>query len=229
MSDFNTILKEAARLAEQDLAEQDYLRFAATPDIETSKEFDERVDKIIISMEPKAYSKPSAFRKTIRTLIAIAAIIAIFSISATGGNPFMETVKDFFIRTFTDGSIVTFEDNDQTVGTLYSNYTWIPEGYELVEHEQGNTYERIVFENSNKNKLTCMTRKSTPSWAGINTEDVPSEEIYIDTLPGLYCEYEDSTQIIWNIGEYYYYISATEENISKKDLIRIAESRENVY
>lgn len=229
MSDFNTILKEAARLAEQDLAEQDYLRFAATPDIETSKEFDERVDKIIISMEPKTYSKPSAFRKTIRTFIAIAAIIAIFSISATGGNPFMETVKDFFIRTFTDGSIVRFEDNDQTVGTLYSNYTWIPDGYELVEHEQDEIQEIFVFEDHNKNQLICITRKSTPSKSGINTEDALTDEIYINNLPGLYYEQENFIEVIWNTGEYYYYINAESKNISKEDLIRIAESRENVY
>ncbi len=229
MSDFNTILKEAARLAEQDLAEQDYLRFAATPDIETSKEFDERVDKIIASMEPQNCSKPSVLRKTIRTLILVAAIMVIFSISATGGNPFMETIKDFFIRTFTDGSVVTFDDNDQTAGTLYSNYTWIPEGYELVEHTQDEIHELFIFEDQNMNKLTCMSRKNAPSWNLINTEDAPTNEIYINNLPGLYYKQENFVELIWNNGEYYYYINATSNSITKDDLIRIAESRENVY
>ncbi len=222
------ILKEACLLAEINLAEQDCTRVSEMPDIETSKSFDKRVNKIIRRMKTGRYKNT---RKTARVLILVAALIAIFSITATSVDPLHERIRNFFIETLTDISTVEFEDNNSTKGTLYSRYTYIPDGYELVTHEQGKLLERLVFEDTVGNQFICTSRSNDESFSMLDTEDTLMEEITIDALPALYHSKDDFSRVTWSKGEYNYSVQqySSTNPLSKDELIKIAESRENVY
>ncbi len=226
MDNFDLILKEACGAAELSLAEKDIARHADTPDIETSARFNKRVQKIINRMETGKYKAP---KRIIRTLLVVAALIATLSIPATGIDPLQERIKDFFIRTFSDGSILEFEDNRRTKGTLYSNYTWIPEGYEEVERVQDPLFEEIFFENPSGHLIIHGSKKNDGNGLLLDTEDIEYEEIVIQNTTGIYYCNHNTLWIRWTIGDYNYSISAEAASVSKEDLIRMANSRENVY
>lgn len=228
MVNTDLILKEACRRAEQNIAEQDSIRLSEMPDIETSRDFDRRVDKIIRRMKTGKFKRT---KKALRVFILVAILIVTFSLTATGVDPLHERIRNFFIETFSDGSTIEFKDSGLTNGTLYSEYTYIPEGYELVEHTKGFSLERFAFEDSNGNQLFCTARPNDNSFSMLDTEDVGVEEITINALPGLYCSQDDFSQVTWSEGEYNYsvYQYASTNQLSKEELIRIAESRKNVY
>ncbi len=228
MTNADLILKEACLLAEINLAEQDCTRVSEMPDIETSKSFDKRVNKIIRRMKTGRYKNT---RKTARVLILVAALIAIFSITATSVDPLHERIWNFFVETFSDGSTVEFEGNDSTRGTLYSEYTYIPEKYELVKHVQDPLFEKYVFETSDGSQLFCTSKRNDDSLYILNTENTEPEEIIIDNLSALYYSQDEFSKITWSKGEYVYsvYQHSSTNLLSKQELIKIAESRKNVY
>ena len=228
MVNIDLILKEACRRAELNIAEQDSIRLSEMPDIETSKDFDRRVDKIIRRMKTGKYKKT---RKVLRVFILVAILIVTFSITATGVDPLHERIRNFLIETFSDGSTIEFKDNSMTRGTLYSEYTYIPEGYELVKHVQDPRFEKFVFEDSQGNQLFLSSRPNDESFSMLDTEEVGVEEIIINILPGLYYYKDDFTQVTWSEGKYNYSVHqySLTEQLSKEELIKIAESRKNVY
>ncbi len=219
------ILREACRLAELDLAEQDCARVSNMPDIETSKRFDRRVNKIIRRMKTGKYKNT---KKAARVLILVAALIAVFSINATGVNPLQEKVRNFFVNTFNAGSLIQFEDDNSTRGTLYSEYTWVPEGYELLEKDSKETYERIVYKGNAGDEIISVSRKNDSSILSVDTENMKFEEIVINNSSAMYYADDESSQIIWSKGNYNYRITVS-SSVAKDELIKMAESRENVY
>lgn len=228
MVNIDLILKEACRRAELNIAEQDSIRLSEMPDIETSKDFDRRVDKIIRRMKTGKYKKT---RKVLRVFILVAILIVTFSITATGVDPLHERIRNFFIETFSDGSTIEFKDSSITRGTLYSEYTYIPEGYELVEHIKDPNFEMFALEDSDSNQLFFASQPNDNSFSMLDTEDVDVEEIIINAFPALYYYKDDFTQVTWSEGEYNYSVHqySLTEQLSKEDLITIAESRKNVY
>lgn len=228
MVNTDLILKEACRRAELNIAEQDSIRLSEMPDIETSKDFDRRVDRIIRRMKTGKYKKT---RKVLRVFILVAILIVTFSITATGVDPLHERIRNFFIETFSDGSTIEFKDNSMTRGTLYSEYTYIPEGYELVEHTKGSSLERFAFEDSDGNQLFCTARSNDNSFSMLNTENATVEEIMIHGFPSIYYTQEEFCRVTWSEGQYNYsvhqYVSTNQ--LLKEELVKIAESRKNVY
>lgn len=226
MVNTDLILKEACRRAELNIAEQDSIRLSEMPDIETSKDFDRRVDKIIRRMKTGKYKKT---RKVLRVFILVAILIVTFSITATGVDPLHERIRNFFIETFSDGSTIEFKDNSMTRGTLYSEYTYIPEGYEIVTHEKGKTFEKYTFGDGNGNQIFCTSRVNDNSFSMLNTENVMSEEVVVNKMTAVYYSQDEFNQLVWMQGEYHYSVRSVTHLFSKEELIKIAESRENVY
>ncbi len=228
MVNTDLILKEACRRAELNIAEQDSIRLSEMPDIETSKDFDRRVNKIIRRMKTGKYKKT---RKVLRVFILVAILIVTFSITATGVDPLHERIRNFFIETFSDGSTIEFKDSSMTRGTLYSEYTYIPEGYELVKHVEGENFEKFIFENVDQSQFVCISRPNDNSFSMLNTENVAAEEITINAFPAIYHYQDNFAQVTWSIGNYNYsvYQYSSTDQLSKEELITIAESRKNVY
>lgn len=222
------ILKEACRRAEQNIAEQDSIRLSEMPDIETSKDFDRRVDKIIRRMKTGKFKNT---KKALRVFILVAILIVTFSLTATGVDPLHERIRNFFIETFSDGSTIEFKDSGLTNGTLYSEYTYIPEGYELVEHTQDPRFERFAFEDLDGNQLFFTSQPNDNSFSMLNTENATVEEIAINGFPAIYHFKDSFVQVAWSTGDYNYSVHqcALTDQLSKEELIRIAESRKNVY
>lgn len=239
-------------MAEENIVDREYTRASEIPDIETSKSFDRRVRKLgskarksinenknakLHLVEKKtAESDETVKEMTIRSakrgarvFVLVAALIALFSVTATGINPFQEKIRNFFIETFSAGSIIQFDDNNPINGTLYSEYTYMPEGYELSERDSHETFEKIVYKNENGNEIFCISRSNSSSMSSLDTENMKSEEIAINGLTAMYYSSEDFSGIMWSNGEYNYSVYTASGDISKAELIKIAESRKNVY
>lgn len=228
MADMDMILKNACRIAEEDIAKNEFSRLNEMPDIETSGDFDERINKIIRRMKS---GKHRGTKKFFRVLILVAALIVVFSVTAIGATPFHEKIKYFFMETFHDVSTVEFENSNSPRGTLYSKYSYIPAGYEMTNHTKDSRYEKYTFEDAESNQLFCTARINEDSFSILDTEDTFTEEITIDTLDAIYYSKDDFSKVIWTKGEYIYsiYQYSANNQITKDELIKIAESRENVY
>lgn len=228
MADMDMILKNACRIAEEDIAKNEFSRLNEMPDIETSDDFDERINKIIRRMKS---GKHKGTKKFFRVLILVAALIVVFSVTAIGATPFHEKIKYFFMETFHDVSTVEFENSNSTRGTLYSKYSYIPEGYEMTNHTKDSRYEKYTFEDAEGNQLFCTSRANDNSLSMLDTEDIVPEEITINKSSALYYSKENFSRVTWSTGEYHYsiYQYSSTNQITKDELIKMAESRENVY
>lgn len=228
MADMDMILKNACRIAEEDIAKNEFSRLNKIPDIKTSGNFDERINKIIRRMKSV---KRRGTKKFFRVLILVAALIVVFSVTAIGATPFHEKIKYFFMETFHDVSTVEFENSNSTRGTLYSKYSYIPAGYEMTNHTQDSRYEKYTFEDVEGNQLFCTSRANDNSLSMLDTEDIVPEEITINKSSALYYSKENFSRVTWSTGEYHYsiYQYSSTNQITKDELIKMAESRENVY
>lgn len=233
MNNTDLNLKEACRLAEESIAKQEIARVSEMPNFETSEDFDKRVNKIIRQNKNEKQTSqtentPRATRRATRVFILVAALIAIFSVTATAVNPLHERIRNFFVETFSSGSLIQFDDSNSVRGTLYSEYTYIPKGYELVEKKSSDASERMLYKNDAGNEVVCVSRKNDPSLSSADSENLKAEEILINGYTAIYMGNDDFSQVMWSNGEYNYSISSNEP-LSQRELIKIAESRENVY
>lgn len=228
MADMDMILKNACRIAEEDIAKNEFSRLNKIPDIKTSGNFDERINKIIRRMKSV---KRRGTKKFFRVLILVAALIVVFSVTAIGATPFHEKIKYFFMETFHDVSTVEFENSNSTRGTLYSKYSYIPAGYEMTNHTQDSRYEKYTFEDVEGNQLFCTGKHNDDSFYILDTENISAEEILINGTDAIYYSQDEFCKITWIKGEYIYsiYQYSSTNQITKDELIKMAESRENVY
>lgn len=233
MNNTDLNLKEACRLAEESIAKQEIARVSEMLDFETSEDFDKRVNKIIRQNKNEKQTTqmentPRATRRATRVFILVAALIAIFSVTATAVNPLHERIRNFFVETFSSGSLIQFNDSNSVRGTLYSEYTYIPKGYELVEKKSSDASERMLYKNDAGNEVVCDSGKNNSSALSADTENMTGEEIAVGGLTGIYYSSDSFSKLMWSNGDYNYSISSNEP-LSQKELIKIAESRENVY
>lgn len=239
-------------MAEENIVDREYTRASEIPDIETSKSFDRRVRKLgskarksinenknakLHLVEKKTGESDETVKEmTVRSakrgarvFVLVAALIALFSVTATGINPFQEKIRNFFIETFSAGSIIQFDDNNPINGTLYSEYTYMPEGYELSEKTRASDYEKLIFSNADGAQIVCVSVGNDSSLSSIDTENMTSEEVYVNALTAIYYSSDDFAGLLWSNGEHYYSVYTASNDISKSELIKIAESRENVH
>ncbi len=233
MNNSESLFLEACRLAEERRIEEELSYYNSLPDFEYSKRFEKKMQKLCKQVDSGKYSRKSNvipishMRKPLKILLVAAIMISLLSITALAIEPIREGIKNFFVERYPDISSVEFKDDDTTEGSLYSEYTWIPEGYILKEHKKEKLGEFIVYEDAEGHLLVITSNINEFSEAWINTEGITVEDVIINQTPGIYYSNRGDSQLLWSLGKYNYSVLGEVESVTKEDLIRIAENRKN--
>lgn len=155
-------------------------------------------------------------RRTARALLIAAVILAIATITlaATVG-------RDFVIQKFTDHSTYSVVDASDIRDVDDISIEYIPEGFELSKNIR---YDKVVLLTySKEDEWLNIYKGRIDSDVAFDTEYKNSESLKIHNFNSIY--YEDTnlnySGIVWNDGTHIYTV---EGNISKDELIKIAEN-----
>ena len=181
-----------------------------------SQNYEKRIKQLLDRMRGDRLHR---FTKRTATVILVAAIL--FALVIAG---FAATVgKEFIVRTFSDHFeySVTDGENSKALTDLQINY--IPEGFIMDNNvDDMKTVKNKLFLHGDE--YFNVEKKSINDTIGFDTDN-SEDYVIINNITYLY--YGDAAYnlngYIWNNGDYIYYI---EGNISKDELLKIAQSVE---
>lgn len=166
-------------------------------------------------------------RKTVRTILLVAALILLFAVSAFA----VQQVYEFYhvVDNPTDSDVFLTPDPNSK-SDLFGKYTYIPDGFHQTAKYRSLWYkeEEITYENDVGDLIICHSGIITPGGIhSFNTEKGKIIDIDINGHPGkaLTGQYDDSyiSSVIWVTGNTYHTIDG--DNLSINELIKVAENR----
>lgn len=158
-------------------------------------------------------------KKTLRTILVAAILILLFAIGSFAISP----IRNYIVHTFDDHSKILFitsagRDN------LYSNYMYIPNGYEIESDEKLNDGQFTILKSEEK-RIVIDSGKEKDSILVIDTENSKTEEVKFKNYTGYTSKTKTSYILVWSSGRYYHSIVADySEDITLEDIIKIAEN-----
>ncbi len=189
------------------------------PEHTFSKEHNEKM-KSLLSDNLIKY-KPKLSKKTLKFILIAAIILSLAITVFVTAKPAFEK---YSLKMFSDHSIYNvILDNKSYAKKVNSlNVKYIPNGFEKTEEE--NNINNIVYTYKNNDKYFYVGKYTLDTSVGYNTEKYEEELIKIDNKEYIYYKVSDNMQgILFNNGEYIY---ETDGNISKEELVKIAQNIE---
>ena len=222
--DFEAALREACIEADKTYWETFFERMDSMPDIIISEDKDNRLREFIrnykIASELKKKNRKGMTRG-IKALLIAAIILLIVAFTAFAFEP----VKNFVFKVYSDCTEFVFQSGEKSEGDyLYAEYTYIPDGYELVKDHKGKTSHNLVYSDGT-NEIEIWTRGDKNTTVLIDTEEAKTGELMIGNNVGFYSIARRSIILVWSTGKYHHDITADiNENISLDDIVRVAQS-----
>jgi hypothetical protein len=180
---------------------------------EPTEAYKKGIAKLLDKMRGDRYHKFT--RKTARIILIAAIIMAIATVTlaATVG-------REFIVQKFSNFSRYSVVDSSNIKSVEDIEIGYIPEGFELTNKETSkNKYYLNYF---NEDKWISIYKSKIDSRIDFDTEYKNKERIRINGFEGVYFEDNDSINgLMWNNGHYIYQLDS---NISKEELIKIAEN-----
>jgi len=196
--------------------------------VHVSPEFEQKMERLI-----RAQRKPFYRYTNTRGKKAVLALAAAFILMATlmfSVSAIREPVMRFFVQAYETFSRVFFhqqETEDQFPATLETLYmpTWLPEGYQLDESMTVaiDSFYSWTFSNADGREIKFEQFIIANTALGIDTEGVPTEEVFVNGHPGLFYSNKGISNLTWNDGRFGFYLTGP---IPREDLQRIAQSLE---
>lgn len=161
---------------------------------------------------------------------SLAAIIVIFSISVVSVDAFREKFLDWLMG-FHNSHTITNTVNSQDKKVVGNNSFWanmispsiIPEGYHFQSANSENSIVTITYENLNS--FITIIEYSLDQTVSIDNEDTSMfEYTNINGFDGIITKKEEITSITWHTDAHTYAIFTNDENISKEQIVEIAEN-----
>ncbi len=214
-------LKEALHLYIQETAS--HYDFIKDLDIPFSSDFEKNMQRLIKRQKKPMYYM---FNTTVKKVACIiVTILIVLTSTVLSVDALRQRVKNFVIETFEKFSILTFDDNSNTMGEIKEYYSpsYIPKGYVILEEKQGEIDNIILYKNNNAYEIhftqMCLNRQPH-----IDTEDCIIEEI--DKY--LLIQKENSNRkTIYFCDENYCYEIISFGDLTKEELLKMAKSLES--
>ena len=229
MTESDKLLREACILAEEMYWDDFFKRFASFPLVEIPEGQHERILKLIYehsvdNKEKTNLDTRGITSKRIKAVIIAAAIIVLLAITAFA----IEPVRNFIINVYSDCTEIVFNSNNNN-DYLYAEYTFIPEGYVLVDSIQGKNSHSLIYSNEEK-QIVINSMSNKNSKTVIDTEKAETGEIVVNNNIGYYSKVENIIILTWCSGRYNHIITAdiSEEIFSVEELVKIAQSRKPI-
>lgn len=169
-------------------------------------------------------SKHRPIRKAVQSMLVAAILMVLLTATAMAIPSVRDYFKNFLFTNFGIGSTVEYVDTDQR-GVLFVKPTYIPNGYTLVEENgEEDIFQFLLYESADGNSIVISSTKNDDSIASFNTENRDVEEISVGEYTGFYLDAISGDRTVsWITGKYNHTISSGTD-ISKEELIKIAES-----
>lgn len=211
--------------------DEDCLKVSSTsyPEYELSKEFQQKMNKLIRQQRKVYYPVIKTTGRRIAT--AIIAAVMMGSVTAVAYGPAREAIKDFFMKHFGTHDVVETNYVIENMDINPSYYTKIrieeeyeidvPDGFELEEYHSDDNLINCRYSNGKD----FIDFEQIP--AGIYSASIDNERSksynYTDDEGNKYLVYEwnKSRLFIWNNGEYVFEISS---NLDKNDIVDLCKS-----
>ena len=227
MKSDNISLKCACDISESHFIEDILLYYDDKPEIKYSRKFNKKMKKLCKETEGALYKSKHA-GSILKIFLIAAVLIVLFSVTVIAIAPIREGIKNFVINRNSNSSEIVFSIDNSNYGTLYRNYSWMPDCYELYEKKNDKFGEFITYKDEYGHSICCMSEKNNGNEGiFINTEGVETEEININGVIGIYFENRGMRSVLWSQGNFNYYIDAESSFVSKEELLKIAENRKN--
>lgn len=227
MTESDKVLSEACILAEEIYWDDFFKKVATFPPVEIPEGQHEKILKLIYgySIDNKEKTELNSQRissKRIKAVIIAAAIIGLLAITAYA----IEPVRNFIINVYSDCTEIIFNSSGEN-DYLYGEYTFIPEGYVLVDSIQGKNSQFLIYSNEEK-RIIINSMPNKNSKRVIDTEKAEIGEIMVNNNIGYYSKAKNIIILTWCSGRYNHIITAdiSEEVYSIEELIKIAQSRQ---
>jgi len=200
--------------------------------LEFSCEFEEKLNERLekIGQEDTVASKEEFNRKHIfirkhafsraAVYLSIIAVILISTITVYGYKS--DLIRRIFDTTTDISLIYDPEKMKDEIDIVYSP-GYIPEGYEMIFNDKVLTRVLTRYANSNTDEIV-LGQYSSRNITSIDNEDTLEEDVTINGNEGIYTLKHGQHTLIWSDYGYLFNLIATDPEITKEELIKIAES-----
>lgn len=217
---FDILLKEGVDIA----CEQEGLSYPPPDEkIIFSKEHNKKMAKIFKAEKRKLWHKKalkiSKYAACFLAIIMLISAVTIYNVEAL-------RVKflNFVFTSDYEGTSFNFEEKEEEKEAPPENNTdiafgYVPEGFELIDARQKK--ENIHIRYASGENYFQILRGDLSGNYNVDTENGTYENIKIDGLEAVYFTNPNINSVVWNDSYYIYIITS---NISKEELIKIAEN-----
>lgn len=218
----NLLLKEALHI-HQEKALTDLPNDKELEKITFTEKFEKQMQKLIKSQKKPYYNMTNSVGK--RFACVLVAIIVLFTMmmSVTAiREPFIK----FIVESFEEYSQVTFRKKTDYNPETFVPYSpeYVPDGYKITNKDSAlNMYNDIEYTNENG---AILNYSQTPAIGHIkvNTENAVIEKIYVNSYEAMYWENSEQRYVLFADTTYSYLIIGVNNEISREEIIKVAES-----
>ena len=187
-----------------------------------TEKLEKKMQKLIKAQKKPYYNMTNSVSKRAAcVLVAVIILVTMMSITAIG-----ETFIRFIVNTYDDHSQVTFEEGSEFNPETFVPYApeFVPDGYEITKKESElNIYNIIQYTNENG---AVLDYEQFPAIGHtlVNTENAVIEKTYVNEYEAMYWESSEIRYILFVDETYSYMISGEYNEISREEIIKVAES-----
>lgn len=191
-----------------------------SPSPEAAEKFEKELNKAYKSGQLRSF-RAKAVKFARYAVTVCAAFIVIFAVSVVSVDAlrfrFLEWLTNIHGNYTTINNVKTEEKNSNVILAYY-----MPKGYELINYNNDSSVIELCYSNN----TTSIKIHIYLDYFIFNTdnENILLEEVYINENKGQYQIKELTSTLFWYDGEKSYCVSTNDMQITKDELIKIAQS-----
>ncbi len=199
-------------------------------DVENITPSPEAMEKFEKSLN-KAYRKGQmrSFRTKVMKLgkyavMVCAAFIVVFAVSVVSVDALRLRFLEWLVGIHGSHTTINLLQNEkQNNNAILADH--IPQGYKLINYNNdGDLIEIFYSNNINNIKVRIYLNNFNDFTFSTDNENTSSEEVYINENKGQYQKKESVSTLLWYDNKNSYWISTNDTNISKDEIMKIAQS-----
>ena len=221
-SNENDLLLKEAMSIYQEKALTDLPNNEELEKITFTEKFEKKMQKLIKAHKKPYYNMTNSMSKRFAcVLIVIIVLLTMMSMTAIG-----KSFIRFIVDTFNDHSQVAFEEGSEFNPETFVAYApeFVPDGYEITKKESElNMYNDIEYTNENGAVLQ-YSQAPAIGHALVNTENAIIEKTYVNEYVAMFWESSERRYVLFADETYSYMIIGVYNEISREEIINVAES-----
>lgn len=193
------------------------------PSPEAAEKFEKELNKAYRNGQLRSFrTKIAKFGRYAVTVCA--AFIIVFAVSVVSVDAFRLRFLEWLFNIHeSHSSLKINKSNSEYYDIIHADY--MADGYELINYNNyGDLIEICYSNNINNIKIRIYLNNFYDFTFNTDNENTSIEEVYINENKGQYQKKELTSTLLWYDNKNSYWISTNDFNISKDEIIKIAQS-----